>query len=254
MTHLCAPCQSGSSIKKRLLWASIASAISMAALTVVPAANAEAPLETDGAETESEGAFEAAAQIFTEEDSRGLEVEVGYVPFENIEIEIEVETAQNSADDPASRESEAGFSLKWVPEQSGQGLAYGVRFSIGRELEDDRQGEKEYETERSVVGVFSYDFQSGPKVHFNIGMAHEAAEEEDEESEFVTIYALGMEKRISRRFTVTGEVYGEANARATQALGLRYKASGDTSIFARLGRTGDESFAAIGVAFEFEPD
>ncbi len=188
------------------------SALSIAALIALAgmsSAHAEAPLETDGAETEFPGAFEVSAELFSEEDARGLGVEIGYVPFENIEIELEVESARDTETDPASRQSEAGLSLKWVPEQSGLGLSYGIKFSIGRELEDDGQGEKEYETERSVVGVFSYDFQSGPLVHFNLGMAHEPAEEEDEESDFVTIYSLGAEKRISRRFTVAGEFTGK---------------------------------------------
>jgi len=214
-------------------------------------AHSEAPLETEGAETESEGSYEIEAQLVTEEGVRGFEVGFGYVPIDNIEMEVEFEAGTDTDEDPSSRQAEAEFSIKWIPEQSGIGVSYGFQFAIGRELEDDRQGEKEYGTEKSLVMIMGYEVQSGPKVHVNFGVGYES---EDGESEYAIIYALALEQRIARRFTVTAEVYGEENERATQALGLRYKFSGDTSLFARIGRNGDETFGGIGVAFEFEPD
>lgn len=223
----------------------------LALVFFVAPALAEAPLQTDGAETESEGAYELEAQVFADEGIRGLEIGVGYVPVENIEVEFEFEAAQDGDEDPAARELEAEFSIKWVPEQSGEGVAYGLQFGIGRGLEDDRSGEKTYATEKSLAGVFSYDFQSGPKIHFNIGVAHES---EDGESETTAFYALALEKRVSRRITLAAEVYGEEHARASQALGVRYKFSGNTNLFARIGRNDERTFGSIGVAFEFEPD
>lgn len=237
-------------------WKRLAPGLSALVMTLLLAlaptsAYSEAPLETEGAETESEGTYELEAQFVIEEGVRGFEVGAGYVPVDNIEMEVEFEAGIDTDEDPSSRQAEAEFSIKWVPEQTGIGVSYGFQFAIGREREDDRQGETEYGTERSLVMLMGYEVQSGPKVHVNFGAGHES---EGGESEYAIIYAVGLEQRIARRFTVTAEVYGEANERATQALGLRYKFSGDTSLFARIGRNGDETFGGIGVAFEFEPD
>ena len=223
---------------------------SVLALTNLPAA-AEAPLYTEGAETESEGAYEVEAAVVFEEGVRGFAASVGYVPVENIEIEIEAGLGRDGDEEPSARIADGEFSIKWVPGQSGNGMAYGFMFEIGREMEDDRSGEKSYETEKSLQMLFSYDIASGPKIHVNTGVQHVA---EDDESDMGIIYGLALEQRVARRFTVTAEVFGAANERASQALGLRYKFSGDTSLYAQIGRQGDESFGAIGVAFEFEPE
>lgn len=53
---------------------------------------------------------------------------------------------------------------------------------------------------------------------------------------------------------MAAEVYGEDDEDPAVAVGIRYKLGGDASLYARVGTRDGETFGAIGVAFEFEPD
>ena len=209
---------------------------------------AEAPLSVEGAETESRGSYEISAEVAFDDDVRGIGFGIGYVPWRNIEVELEGFRGRDRGSDPGGNTGEGELSIKWVPEQSGLGLSYGVMLSIERGFADD-DGEREFETEQGIMGVFSYDIPDGPLVHFNLGLVNER---EDGEHETVTAYGLGFETRISRRWTLAAEITGKANEQADKMIGLRYKMGGDSSFFIRVGRGQDRTYGGIGFALEIE--
>ncbi len=209
---------------------------------------AERPMQVDDAGTPDLGEFEIEGGWSREGKVRGWDMAIGYVPVENLKVELGFVRGRDRADDPNPTFRGADVGLKWVPIQADVGLSAGVAVEYGRVRVDDRQGGKGTVRERGVLALVSWGFASGQVAHLNLGREWER---EGGKTEAVNTWGVGFEQPLVERLQLTLEVFGAEHRGPSRQVGLRYEIVEGVKLSGAVGRGNDQTLANVGVSWEF---
>jgi hypothetical protein len=217
------------------------------AFTAHPAL-AERPMAVDDAGTLDRGGAKLEAGWSKDDRVRGWDIAAGFGPIDNVEMEIAFERARDHATSPRTRLSGVGFAAKWVPLQNETGLSAGLKFEFGRGRADDRVGNKETARTRGLIGLASWNFESGQIVHLNLGREWERI---DGDTEAVNVWGLGFEQPLAETLQLTLEIFGAEHSRPDRQVGLRWELVDGLKLSIAAGRGNGRSIANAGIAWEF---
>lgn len=215
--------------------------------TVHPAL-AERPMAVDDAGTLDRGGAKLEAGWSKDDRVRRWDIAAGFGPIDNVELEIAFERARDHATSPHTRLSGVGFAAKWVPLQNETGLSAGLKFEFGRARADDRIGNKETARTRGLLGLASWNFDSGQIVHLNLGREWERI---DGDTEAVNVWGLGFEQPLAETLQLTLETFGAEHSRPDRQVGLRWELADGLKLSIAAGRGNGRNIANAGIAWEF---
>lgn len=210
---------------------------------------AEAPMNVDDAGTMDKGGMKIEGAWRKDDQTRGPELVFGFSPMENIEIGLSVARDRDHGADPATHLDGSGIGLKWVPIQNETGWSFGASLDLGwTRVKDYVTPDRYTEREIGLNGLATWRAEAGHTVHVNLGMTRVKAQGQ---SDTVTGWGVGYEHPLADNLRLTAEIFGEEDASADKAIGLRYEAFDGFKISAAVGRGNGRNFGQVGFAWEF---
>lgn len=211
--------------------------------------HAEPPMNVDDASTLGRGGMKIEAAWLRDDMARGPDLAFGYSPLDGLELALNAGLAHDHADHPSTRTRAYGLSAKWVPWTADAGWSAGVSLNLGHARVHDRATPHRHtERNQAIVGLVSYVFEAGHKLHFNLGQERQRAGDRWDAG---GLWGLGFEWAFSPGLQLTLESFGTSNGRPDKSLGLRYGVAEGFKISAAVGRGNDRGFGQAGFAWEF---
>ncbi len=202
---------------------------------------AERPMVVDDAGTLARGDAKLEFGWSKDDSVRGLEGAVGYGPIDNVEVELGFGRGKDRDPSPDANVRGIGAAVKWVPLQSETGLSAGLKYEYARE---HVSGEGT-EYANALLGLATWAFSAGPKVHVNLGRAWVR------HGYNVNLWGVGAEFPLTEQFDFTLETFGEEHSGPDRQVGVRYEIAEGLKLSAAAGRGNGRNIANAGVAWEF---
>lgn len=215
------------------------------------AALAERPMWVDDAGTLDKGGAKLEGGWSRDDRTRGWDGAAGFAPIENLELEVNFATARDHAADPATKLSDVGFAIKWVPLQQDEGLSAGLKLDLGQGRSDDQLGTVDKSEAQELRGLLTWGFASGQRLHVNLGHAWEKA---GGVRTGMSLWGVGLDQPLAEKLSLTLEIYGVTNSGASRPdkqIGLRWEVMDGLKLSIAGGQGNDRSFAQAGIAWEF---
>lgn len=224
-------------------------AILCALLLSATPTHAEPPMTVDDAATMARGGMKIEGAWLVDDEARGPDLLFGYSPLDTLELAINAGLTHDHATAPSARTRALGLSAKWVPFASETGWSAGLSLNLGHARVHDRAAPHRHtERNQALVGLATYVFEAGHKLHLNLGWERLRT---PEDRQTVGLWGLGFEWAMSPAWQLTLETFGTDDGRPDKALGLRYTVAEGFKLSAALGRGNDRDFGQVGFAWEF---
>ncbi|MDW8319583.1 MAG: hypothetical protein RMN53_17290 [Anaerolineae bacterium] len=215
----------------------------------LPSARAEPPMTVDDAGVMERGGVKIEGAWLRDHKARGPDLVIGYSPIDGLEMAINAGLTHDHILAPSTRTRAYGLSAKWVPWLREVGWSAGLILSLGHARVNERATPHRH-TERNLtlVGLASYFWEGGHKLHFNLG--HERIRARGEEDD-AALWGVGFEWSLTPVLQLTLEAFGGDTGRPERAVGLRYTLVESFKLNAAAGRGNGRDFGQIGFAWEF---
>ncbi|AOG22531.1 hypothetical protein [Acidovorax sp. RAC01] len=212
-------------------------------------AHAEAPMHTDDAGTLTQGAMKLEGVFSRDDKVRGTDLIFGAGIAPQLEMEVSLARAKDTAMSPSTTFHGRGWGVKWVPIQNETGWSLGARFDLGHTRVRDHATPQRYtERETALTALASYRLANAQVLHLNAG--HKTFRSQGTRHRAAT-WALGYEIPLTEQLQLTSEVYGEQRSRPDKAVGLRYAITDGLKASVAVGRGNGRTFSQAGMAWEF---
>lgn len=202
---------------------------------------AERPVNVDDAGTLERGGAKVEMGWSKDDAVRGFDGAVGYGPIDNVEVELAFGRFKDRDPSPDATIREVGAALKWVPLQSEIGLSAGMKYEYSRE---SQKGESNSHA-NAVLGLVTWAFESGPRVHVNLG--REWARDDGN----INLWGVAADFPITERLEFAVETFGEEHSGPDRQVGLRYEIVEGLKVSGAVGRGNGRNIANAGLAWEF---
>lgn len=223
--------------------------VALASLAGAMHAHAEAPMHTDDAGTLTQGSMKLEGVFSRDDKARGAELIVGAGIAPQLEMEVSLAHAKDTAMNLSTTLRGLGWGVKWVPIQNETGWSVGARFDMGHtRVRDHVTPQRLTEREYALTGLASYRLANDQVLHLNAG--HKTLSSEGVRHRAAT-WAIGYEIPLTEQLQLTSEFYGEQRSRPDKALGLRYAITDGLKVSAAVGRGNGRTFSQVGMAWEF---
>lgn len=209
---------------------------------------AERPMNVDDAGTLDKGGAKLEFGWSRDAGARGWEGAAGFGPIENLELEVNFERLRDHDPAPTQTVRGTGFALKWVPLQEDHGLSAGLKLELGRSRISDRLNPTETEQARSLTGLITWGFESGQRMHANLGREWMRLSGPNPSA---NTWGLGFEQPLTENVQLGIETYGADRTRPDRQVGLRWEVVEGLKFSVAAGRGNGRSFGNAGVAWEF---
>ena len=223
--------------------------IALSSLAGALHARAEAPMHTDDAGALTQGAMKLEGVLGRDGKTRGAELLFGAGVAPQLEMEVSLARAKDTAMGASSTFHGRGWGMKWVPIQNEMGWSMGARFDMGHtRVRDNATPERFTERAYTFTGLASYRLANAQVLHLNAG--HKTVRAPGARHRAAT-WAVGYEIPLTEALQLTSEVYGEQRSRPDRAVGLRYAIHDGLKASAAVGRGNGRTFSQMGMAWEF---
>lgn len=207
-------------------------------------AQAERPMAVDDAGTLERGGAKVEFGWARDGDVRGLEGDVGYAPIDDLELEFDFGRMRNHEPAHAETIRVLGAVAKWVPLKADTGLSAGLKYQyINERVLGDASADG-----HALIGLMTWTFEAGPRVHVNLGREWVDA---DGDGEAANVWGVGLDVPLTERLNVTVEGFGAQHERPDRQVGLRYEIAEGLKISGAVGRGNGRNIANLGVSWEF---
>lgn len=223
--------------------------IALSSLATALHVHAEAPMRTDDAGTLTQGAMKLEGVFGRDGKTRSAELLWGAGLMPQLEMEMSLARAEDTAMSPSTTLHGRGWGVKWVPIQNETGWSVGARFDLGHtRVHDNATPERFTERAYALTGLASYRLANAQVLHLNAG--HKIVRAQGARHRAAT-WAVGYEVPLAEQWQLTSEVYGEQRSRLDKAVGLRYAIRDGFKASAAVGRGNGRTFSQVGMAWEF---
>lgn len=155
-------------------------------------------------EDDDERVFETSLTHVSGKKERSTQWQLGYSFSPTLSLELELGSARDKVNEISAREQGLGLRVAWIdPARQGWGMA--TKFSAERERES---GEEQW-NKPLYKAVMAFSLPLAEKtawLHANVGMQYQ--NKESTERRWTSLWSLGAQKEISRRFEVFAELAG----------------------------------------------
>lgn len=223
--------------------------IALSSLATTLHVHAEAPMRTDDAGTLTQGAMKVESVFSRDGKTRSAELLWGAGLMSQLEMEVSLARAKDTAMSPSTTLHGRGWGVKWVPVQNELGWSVGARFDLGHtRVHDNASPERFTERAYALTGLASYRLANAQVLHLNLG--HKTVRSQGARQRAAT-WAVGYEVPLTEQLQLASEVYGEQRSRPDKAVGLRYTIQDGLKASAAVGRGNGRTFSQVGMAWEF---
>lgn len=223
--------------------------IALSSLASALHAHAEAPMHTDDAGTLTQGAMKLEGVFGRDDKTRGAELLFGAGVAPQLEMEVSLARAKDTAMGASTTFHGHGWGVKWVPIQNETGWSVGARFDMGHtRVRDHATPQRFTERETALTALASYRLANAQVLHLNAG--HKTVRAQGARHRAAT-WAVGYEIPLTEQLQLTSDVYGEHRSRPDKAVGLRYAITDGLKASAAVGRGNGRTFSQVGMAWEF---
>ncbi|OGA63563.1 MAG: hypothetical protein A2710_12750 [Burkholderiales bacterium RIFCSPHIGHO2_01_FULL_64_960] len=206
-------------------------------------------MHTDDAGTLTQGAMKLEGVFGRDDKTRGAELLFGAGVAPQLEMEVSLARAKDTAMGASTTFHGHGWGVKWVPIQNETGWSVGARFDMGHtRVRDHATPQRFTERETALTALASYRLANAQVLHLNAG--HKTVRAHGARHRAAT-WAVGYEIPLNEQLQLSSEVYGEHRSRPDTAVGLRYAITDGLKASAAVGRGNGRTFSQVGMAWEF---